>query len=81
MGRSVNYTIAVVLAVVVGLFIFLQVKDWHEESIEDIIVREKIAHQKETEKLEQEVAHLQRELSVAEGKSASQEKLADAFGT
>lgn len=81
MGRSAKVIVAVALAAAVGFLAYLQIKDWHKKNIEEVVVREKVTYQKEKEKLEQKIAELQRELSVAEGKSASQEKLADAFGT
>ena len=81
MGKQTKIVIGVAMAIVVGVLIYLQVKDWHKKSIDEIIVREKVAYDKETQKLEKQVAELQKELSEVQGKSASQEKLAAAFGT
>ena len=81
MGKQTKLIIAAALAIVIGVLIYLQVKDWHKKSIDEIIVREKVAYEKETQKLEQQVAQLQKDLSDAQGKSVSQEKLAAAFGT
>ena len=81
MGKQTKIVIGVAMAIVVGVLIYLQVKDWHKKSVDEIIVREKVAYDKETQKLEKQVAELQKELSEVQGKSASQEKLAAAFGT
>ena len=56
MGKQTKLVIGVAMAIVVGVLIYLYVKDWHKKSIDEIIVREKVAHEKETQKLEQQVA-------------------------
>jgi hypothetical protein len=81
MGKQTKIVIVVAMAIVVGVLIYMHVKDWHEKSIDEIIVREKVAYEKEAKKLEQQVVQLQKELSDAQGKSASQEKLTAAFGS
>ena len=58
MGKQTKLVIGVAMAIVVGVLIYFQVKDWHKKNIDEIIVREKVAYEKETKKLEQQVVQL-----------------------
>jgi hypothetical protein len=82
MQKERNYqTIMVVLVlVVIGIFLWILLKDWHEGRLETARKQETQEWKQRADDLSRKVTELEKELETSQGEKPSEEKAAEVFG-
>ena len=83
MKKERNYlpVMVILVLVVIGIFLWILLKDWHESRVDTARKQESREWKQQAEVLTRKLTELEQELEAARGEKPSEEKVAEVFGT
>lgn len=78
--RNYQAVMVVLVLIVVGVFLWILLKDWHESRIENARKQESSEWKQRADELSGKVSDLETQLREARGETPSEEKVAEVFG-
>jgi len=82
MKKERNYlpVMVILVLVVIGIFLWILLKDWHENRVDTARKQESREWKQQAEVLTRKLTELEQELEAARGEKPSEEKVAEVFG-
>ncbi len=80
MHRRAKIVVVLLVIAASGFFIFSKISGWHKNELDTAIKQQQETSLIKTDKLEQKITELERELTVVRGQIVPEEKLAEVFG-
>ena len=80
MAKTAKIVVGAVMLAVSGFFIYSKIAGWHTSELENAVQQVQEVSQSKTDKLEEEIISLERELANVKGQTIPEEKLAEVFG-
>jgi len=80
MDKTAKIVVALVVLAISGFFNFNKITGWHKNELDNAVKQVQEISQSKSDKLEQEIISLERELAAVKGQKIPEEKLAGVFG-
>ncbi len=82
MKKERNYlpVMVILVLVVIGIFLWILLKDWHESRVDTARKQESREWKQRADDLARKLTEMEQELTTARGEKPSEEKVAEAFG-
>lgn len=79
--RNYQPIMVILVLIVIGIFLWILLKDWHDNRLENARKQEGTEWKQRTDELSRKVTDLETELKTVRGVLPSEEKVAEVFGT
>jgi hypothetical protein len=82
MKKERNYlpVMVILVLVVIGIFLWILLKDWHESRIDTVRKQESQEWKQRADEMARKLKEMEQELNTARGEKPSEEKVAEVFG-